>query len=215
SISNRLALIRWSSSMIFCDHCTSPSRSASIASSSAFSAIEPSTRTSSSSDSISLWNITRVISVPLAEPAADVILGPFVLWIRKQTFCLSELHQLTRHPLVREHEGGVVGDSRCLLHIMRHDHDRVVLYEFPHQVLDFQRRDRIERRTRLIHQDDVRFVRNRTCDTQALLLPTRKCKPRLLQVVLHLFPQRCAPQAPFDELVRIPAEAVHLRAEHH
>src|SRR5262249_44643765 len=48
--------------------------------------------------------------------------------------------------LAQIHEGGEVGDARRLLHVVGDDHDRVVLFEFVDQLLDFGGRDRVERR---------------------------------------------------------------------
>src|SRR5207244_4671050 len=41
------------------------------------------------------------------------------------------------------HEGGRLRDPRGLLHIVRHDHQRVVFLQIEDQVLDLRRRDRI------------------------------------------------------------------------
>src|ERR1700719_1720138 len=124
-----------------------------------FSAAAPS-RPRSASSAASIWDST---SVPirtndsrrlasslsnvrrgnaLAEPAGDVGLCPLVLRLVEQVGRRSELDELAVTTLgVHEHEGGEVRDARCLLHVVGHDDDGVVLRELGHQVLDLQRGD--------------------------------------------------------------------------
>ncbi len=68
------------------------------------------------------------------------------------------------------HERGHVGDAGRLLHVVRHDHDRVVALQVAHEVFDARRRDRVERRARLVHQDHVGLDREAARDAQPLLL---------------------------------------------
>ena len=65
-----------------------------------------------------------------------------------------------------------------LLHVVGHDHDRVLLDQLVHQVLDRERRDRVERRAGLVHQDDLGLDRDRARDAQALLLAAREREAR-------------------------------------
>ena len=52
-------------------------------------------------------------------------------------------------------EGGALRDARGLLHVVGDDDDGVVLLQLVDQLLDMGRGDRIERRARLVHQDDL------------------------------------------------------------
>jgi len=47
-------------------------------------------------------------------------------------------------------KAGVLADAGGLLHVVRDDDDGEALPELHHQVLDRQRRDRVERRARLV-----------------------------------------------------------------
>jgi hypothetical protein len=69
-----------------------------------------------------------------------------------------------------------VGDARCLLHVVRDDHDRVVALQGVHEVLDARRGDRIERRSRLVHEQHVRLDGEAARDAEPLLLPAGEPK---------------------------------------
>ena len=73
-----------------------------------------------------------------------------------------------------------VRTARGLLHVMRHDNDRKLLFELINQRFHFCRGNRIQRGTRLIHQDDFRPDRQRSCNAEALLLAPGKPKSALL-----------------------------------
>ena len=83
-----------------------------------------------------------------------------------------------------------VGDTCRLLHVVRDDHDRVLALQLVHQVLDARRRDRVERRRGLVHQDHVRLDGERARDAEALLLPAREAECVVLEPVLDLVPER-------------------------
>ncbi len=68
---------------------------------------------------------------------------------------------------------GHVARAPGLLHVMRHDHDRVVIFEIVHQIFDARRRDRVERRTGLVHQDDFGLYGRSARDAEPLLLAAR------------------------------------------
>ena len=63
------------------------------------------------------------------------------------------------------------------------------------QFLDLCGRDRIERRARFVHQDDVRFHRQRASDAKPLLLPAGQTKGAFIQPVFHFVPERSTAQA--------------------
>src|SRR5690606_9668184 len=83
-----------------------------------------------------------------AVTARDVIPGLPVPRVREDLGCISLLDQFAeveeRRPLPY---------SRRLLHRVRHHDDAVVLPQLVDELLDLRRRDRVERRARLVHQD--------------------------------------------------------------
>src|ERR1700730_10600497 len=84
---------------------------------------------------------SEAMSLSSAEPAGDVVLGAAIARRGEYLVGLVEFDQLAEI-----HEGGLVGDPRGQLHIMRDDGDGVVLGEFLDQFLDLGGRDRIQRR---------------------------------------------------------------------
>ena len=110
-------------------------------------------------------------------------------------------------------EGRHVRDARGLLHVVRDDHDRVLVLELVDQVLDPRRRDRVEGRGRLVHQDHVRLDGERARDAEALLLTAREAERVLLQPVLDLVPERGVPERALDALVEALLHAEDARAE--
>ena len=106
-----------------------------------------------------------------------------------------------------------VRDAGRLLHVVRHDHDRVVALELVHQVLDPGGRDRVERRRGLVHQDHVGLDREAAGDAEPLLLAAGETERRFLQPVLDLVPERRLVQRPLDALVEAALQAEHARPE--
>src|ERR1700727_417533 len=86
-----------------------------------------------------------------AEAAGDVILRA-LLARRSEYFAgfveFDELAQI--------HEGGELRYARRLLHVVRHDGDRVVLGEFVDELFDLGGRNGIERRAGFVEQDYFR-----------------------------------------------------------
>ena len=97
-----------------------------------------------------------------------------------------------------EHERGAVGHARGLLHVVRDDHDRDALLELVDQLLDLQRRDRVEGRAGLVHQDHLGVDRERARDAQALLLAAGEPGAGLVEAVGDLVPQAGAAQRRLD-----------------
>ena len=60
-----------------------------------------------------------------------------------------------------------------LLHIVRDDDDGIFFFQTMNKVFDFGSGFRIQRRGRLIHQQHFRIGRERSSNTEPLLLPTR------------------------------------------
>ena len=92
------------------------------------------------------------------------------------------------------------------------DENGVPRFDIPHQVLDPGRRDRVQCRAGLIHEDHVRLDGERAGDAQPLRLPTGQAQARRLQAVLHLVPQRGLPQRVLDDLVQLARVALAVDA---
>src|SRR5438309_290642 len=81
----------------------------------------------------SVSNVMRVMG--LAEAAGDVVLSPLVAGPVEELGGGGELDELAVSLLgVHEHEGGEVGHSRSLLHVVGDDHDGVLLGQLNHEV---------------------------------------------------------------------------------
>ena len=117
------------------------------------------------------------------EPTGDVTLGARVGRVREHLVgdvVLDEAPGAAAFVVdVGRHERGHVGDARGLLHVVRDDHDRVVALQVGHEIFDARRRDRVERRARLVHQDHVGLDRETARDAQPLLLTARERERRL------------------------------------
>src|SRR5579862_10036520 len=107
-----------------------------------------------------------------------------------------------------EHERREIAGPRGLLHIVRDDGQRTAILELKHQLLDFGGGYRIERRARLVEEQNFRIDRQSTRDTEPLLLAARKRECRFVKVVFHLVPQRRSPQAVLNVIAKVPVVAV-------
>src|SRR5690606_25615305 len=94
-----------------------------------------------------------------AVSARDVVLGLFVRRVGENGVGVAELDQL---PEV--HEGSIVRDPRRLLHVVGDDEDGHPVAQLVDQFLDARRGDRIERRGRLVEQQDLGVGRERARD---------------------------------------------------
>src|SRR3954462_11292578 len=123
----------------------------------------------------------------LPETTADVVLGLLVVGIREDLLGLAYLDQATglAGALDVEERGEVAG-AAGLLHVVGDDDDRVVLLELEDELIDRQRRDRVERGRGLVHQQDLRPDGVRAGDAEALLLAAGQARPRLAEAVLDL-----------------------------
>src|SRR4029077_11182884 len=166
------SLTSWSRAMTIFASALSRSTSARIESAIACSTMLP-MRTTPDFSSASSWSKrVRVVAttIVLPEAAGNVILGPAVFRAIEDVVGRTELDHLTRPLLVHQHEGGEVGSTGRLLHVVRHDHDRIPLFQFLHEFFDAQGSDRVERRGRLVHQDDFGLDGEGARKAQALLL---------------------------------------------
>ena len=100
-------------------------------------------------------------------------------------------------------ERGAIRDARRLLHVVRDDDDRIRALQLVDQLLDALRGDRVERRRRLVHQQDLRLDRQRAGDAQPLLLAARERQRRLVQPILDLVPDRGRLEALLDAAVQL------------
>ena len=106
-----------------------------------------------------------------------------------------------------------VRDSRCLLHVVRHDHDGVLTLEIVHQVLDARRRDGVEGGCRLVHEQDVGLDGEAARDAEPLLLAAREAESTVLETVLDLVPESGLMEGPLDAAVKVVGHAEDARAE--
>src|SRR3982751_815598 len=81
-------------------------------------------------------------------------------------------------------EGGSLRNSSRLLHVVGDDHDRETLLELVDKLFDLRRRNRVERRGRLVEQDDLGLHGQRSGNAQPLLLATRERKRAGVELVL-------------------------------
>src|SRR5262245_30195192 len=201
SIDGSSAIARWARS-------ASRLASASTASATCFSARPPISATMramscrSTSKALAVCSpiviVIGVIPCRSAEAAGDVVLRALVTRRRKYLAGRVELHQLTQI-----HERREIGDAGGLLHVVGDDHDRIVSLELVDQLLDLGGRDRIECRAGLVEQDHLWFDRNGARNAQPLLLTARQALPVDRELVLHLVPQRGAPQRHLDPAVKL------------
>src|SRR6476620_5984531 len=129
----------------------------------------------------------------LSKPTRDVVLGQLLGRIREDAIGRAELDELSQ-----PEERSVIGHARRLLHVMRHDYDRVVRLQLVDELLDALRGDRVERGRRLVHQQDLWLHRQRTGNTETLLLTARERQRRVVEAVLDLVPDRRRLETLFD-----------------
>jgi len=111
-----------------------------------------------------------------SEAARDVSLRAGVGRRSKQLRCLGVLDQSSI-----QHECCKVTGPRRLLHVVRHDRHRAAVFQVKHQLLDFRRCHRIERRARLVEQQDLGIDGESARDTKPLLLASGKRECRFVQ----------------------------------
>ena len=105
--------------------------------------------------------------------------------------------------LAEPEERRVVGHPRRLLHVVRDDHDRVVLLQIVDQLFDTLRGNRVERRRGLVHQQNLGPHRERAGDAQPLLLAARQRERGGVQPILHLVPERGVLKAFLDAVAQV------------
>ena len=119
---------------------------------------------------------------PLAEPTRDVVARARVGRASEDRLGVGDLDQGPDRgagvAAIEAEEGGLIGDPRGLLHVVGDDHDREPPFEAVDQVLDRRGRDRVERRCRLVEEQDVGFDRDRAGDAEPLLLAAGEARAR-------------------------------------
>src|SRR3954464_2009265 len=180
------------------------SRASSVRSSCSTTMSRPPSAASSSS-AIRSWKFSRVKRSP--ELARHVLLRALVAGLGEDDVGRPVLDQL---PV--EHERSGVGHASGLLHVVRDDDDRVALLEVGDELLDLQRRDRIEGRARLLHEEDLGLDGDRAGDAQALLLAAGEPDAGLAEAVLDLLPQPRSAQRLLDALARVAPGAAEAQA---
>src|SRR5262252_4510685 len=94
--------------------------------------------------------VTPPLVKPLTEPPGDVVLGDLLPGVGENLFRSVMLDESAEHE-----EGRVLRNARRLLHVVGHDDDRIVAFQLVDELLDLLRCDRVERGSRLVHQDDL------------------------------------------------------------
>ena len=84
---------------------------------------------------------------------------------QQQRLCIAKLHHLPHIEKCR-----LITDTGGLLHVVRHNHNGIPFFQFMNQFFHLCRRNRVECRSRLVHQQHRRRYSHRTGDTKALLL---------------------------------------------
>src|SRR5579872_5100992 len=156
----------------------------------------------------------RYLKRTLSEAPRDIVFGTLVLRSREDLGGRVEFDELTRLGFTREQKAGVVGDAGRLLHVVGDDDKRVRPFELAHQVFDFHRRDRIESRSRFVHEQYFRLDRKRARDAQTLLLAARERCAGVVELVFDLVPQRRFAQALLGDLVEFGAVPRLVRQPH-
>src|ERR1017187_4250999 len=165
------------------------------------------TSNSMSKCSIILISFRRQIST---EPAGHIIFRLFLRWTGENLPGHVEFHQFAQIK-----ERGEIRHARGLLHVVGHNHNRVVLFQFQDQVLYFRRGQRVECRGRFVHEQHLRLHGERARNAQALLLAARKADGRRVQAVFDLVPKRGHAQRLFHAFgeQRAVAKAVQSQAD--
>src|SRR5665213_767648 len=159
------------------------------------------------------WGAGDAPAAPSAESTRDVVLGATVPGTVEQLAGSVDLDQLAGAALTHEHEGGDIADPGSLLHVVGHDDDCHLIAEFPHQLLDSERRNGVEGGRGLVHEDDLRFDGQAARQTQTLLLAAGETKRGTLQSVLDLLPQAGALEGALHRLFEVAAAAPPLQTE--
>src|ERR1700682_3084941 len=102
------------------------------------------------------------------------------------------------------HETGELRYARRLLHVVRHDDDGVRVRDLSNELFDLEGRNWVQRRARLVHQQQRRIDRDGTSDAEPLLLTAGEADGRLVETVLDFVPQLGAAQGALGDVGKLP-----------
>src|SRR3954471_22345239 len=153
---------------------------------------------SSSSKALSVWECPVAIWISSAVAAGNVVPRPLDSGIGEDLRRVVELDEVAE-----VEEGGLLRDPRRLLHVVGDDDDGEAIAHLVEQLLDLGCRDRVERRGRLVEQDDVGLHRDGARDAQPLLLPAGKRQRAGIELVLHLVPESRLVERILDPVVEL------------
>src|SRR5829696_7970143 len=202
SISRWSASSRGSAVITIWASAASSRTSAVVASVSIFSAIPPISaiplrrRPRSVSKAETMWSGMALLSSGSAEAAGDVVLGLLLHRVHEHRGGRPELDQLAEI-----HEGRELRDAGRLLHVVGHDDDRELGAQLLDQFFDLAGRDWVERRGRLVEQDQLGLLGDGAGDAEALLLAAGQPHAGLLELILDLVPKGRLAQRTLDPLV--------------
>src|SRR5271155_4204147 len=131
-----------------------------------------------------------------AESAGDVVFGVLLFRMSEDPLGFVELDQFADI-----HESRVVGAAGRLLHVVSDDRYAVVGFQLGNQLLNALGRERVQRRSGLVEQQDLRLDRDRAGNAQSLLLTAREAKPALPQLVPYFVPECRPAQRRFNPVV--------------
>src|SRR5437867_1382438 len=115
------------------------------------------------------------------ESSGHVIFGLFLRRVGEDLARRIELDQLTQIE-----KGRVIGDARGLLHVVGHDNDGELFFQFEDQVLDLGRVNRVERRSRFVHEQHFRLYGQGAHNAKPLLLAARETQGRCVEAVFDI-----------------------------
>src|SRR4051794_24451195 len=195
------AITTWASSTSWCSTASIVRPRAMLTRSRPPRALASSVASSSRYPARAISGIVRPLPVS-AEPAADVVLGLLLGRVGEDLVGRADLDQVPRLARrVKVEEGGDVAGPRRLLHVVSDDDDRVAVLQLGDQVLDRQGGERVQGRTGLVHQQDLRLDRDRAGDAEPLLLAAGEARAGLVEPVLDLLPEVRAAQRALDDRV--------------
>src|SRR6476469_3837983 len=156
-------------------------------------------RSMSSSKALSVCPLACCITgLRSAVTAGNIVLGALLARIGEDFRGLPIFDELAE-----VEECSPLRYPRGLLQVVRHDRDRIAAAKLVDQLLDFGRRDRVERRAGFVHQDDFGIDGDRAGDAQPLLLAAGQCGSAFRKTVLDLIPQAGALERAFDNSVEL------------
>ena len=134
--------------------------------------------------------------MPILDQNAAVVFRPLIPVSGEHGFRIAEFNQFAH-----KKEAALVRYARGLLHIMRHDDDRVLVLQCKNQFLDLRRRNGIQCGAGLVHENDLRLHGQSPRDTEPLLLATGEAERAVREPIFHLVPESGALQAGYDKII--------------